>query len=245
MPFEDAGLLDIQFGPEGISFDVTLENATDENQETFFVVKNVSLWMSGFDFQIRENTQSFAAWFARPIVRAFVKRYLMSALESQIADYLREIDFRLYGVQQRAIAATNARPTPANFINAVLRDSIFPQSSNTGPVKAKPTGVTKYGRRGEYVLHIGIMDEELFPDQPPSRISNSRREKLKTRAQQASAEARNQAGAAIGSADQFGDGAKKAMDKGKEEVNGLDAKRKEQQRRESKSEGWRSEAFDV
>jgi len=68
-------------------------------------------------------------------------------------------DFRLYGLQQRAIAATNARPTAANFVNAIVKDTIFPQSSG-GAVKTTSTGVTKYGRRGEFVLHIGV-DEEV------------------------------------------------------------------------------------
>jgi hypothetical protein len=163
-------------------------------------------------------------------------------LESQIAEYLREADFRLYGVQQRAIAAANAKPSVANFINAIVRDSIFPKS-NYDPAKVKPTGVTKYGKRGEYVLHIGVA-EELFPDQPPSRISNNRRQKLQARAKEAQKTAKR----AVGSADQFKGSAIKtlqqAADKGKQEVNGYDAK-KVQQRREEKKEGWRSDAFDV
>lgn len=40
----------------------------------------------------------------------------------------------------------------------MVRDSIFPQSSS-GTVKIKETGVTKYGKRGEYVLHVGVVDE--------------------------------------------------------------------------------------
>ena len=84
---------------------------------------------------------------------------MTSAIEAQIAEYLRVADFRLYGLQQRAIAATNAQPSAANFVNAIVNDTIFPTSSS-GPTKATQTGVTKYGRRGEYVLHIG-MDEEV------------------------------------------------------------------------------------
>lgn len=66
----------------------------------------------------------------------------------------------MYGVQQRAIAATNAKPTAANFINAIVRDSIFPRNLTSGSTRVKPTGVTKYGKQGEYVLHIGV-DEEV------------------------------------------------------------------------------------
>ena len=50
---------------------------------------------------------------------------------------------------------------------------------------------------------------------------------------------------ATGSADQFRQGAQKAADKGQKEANMLDAKKAEQQRRESRTEGWRSDAFDV
>lgn len=73
LPYEDAGLLDVTFGNKGISFDVTLENAAEDDQETFFTVKNVEVTISDFDFQVRENDQWFATWFARPILKAFVK----------------------------------------------------------------------------------------------------------------------------------------------------------------------------
>lgn len=73
LPFEDSGLLDVQFGPQGLSFDVTLENANDEDRETFFTVKEVHTWITGFDFQLRESKASFAAWFARPVIRAFIR----------------------------------------------------------------------------------------------------------------------------------------------------------------------------
>lgn len=86
MPFEDAGLLDIDFGAQGINFDVTLDNADEDDQETFFKIQDVHVWMNDFDFQIRENNASFAAWFARPIVRAFVK--VRSEMSREIhADY--------------------------------------------------------------------------------------------------------------------------------------------------------------
>lgn len=73
MPFEDSGILDVQFGPKGISFDVELENADPDDRETFFTVKKVDVWMEGFDFQVSKNHKWFATWFAKPILRAFVK----------------------------------------------------------------------------------------------------------------------------------------------------------------------------
>ncbi|WVF68948.1 hypothetical protein IAT40_003722 [Kwoniella sp. CBS 6097] len=237
MPFEDSGLLDIKFGPQGISFDVTLENANEEDQETFFTVKDVQVWISGFDFEISKNQKWLATWMAKPVLKAFVKRNLTHALEAQIAEYLRVADFRMYGLQQRAIAATNAKPTAANFISAVFNDSVFPQSSDSGPVKVGSKGVVKYGRRGEYILHIGV-DEDLFPNKPPSYVSNTQRQKLRAAAQTSS-------NRAVGAADQFKGTAKDAAGQAKKEGEQLSAKAQEQKRRDEHSEGWRSDAFDV
>ncbi|EIW73522.1 hypothetical protein TREMEDRAFT_59695 [Tremella mesenterica DSM 1558] len=239
MPFQDSGILSLKFGPKGISFDVTLENADEEDRESFFTVKTVQVDMSGFEFSISKNYHWIATWFASPLLRAVVKRNLTSALEEQIAEYLRNLDFQTFALQQRAIAATNAKPTPGNFIRAVVSDSIFPQQ-RTGPVKVGSKGVVKYGRHGEYLLHIGV-DEELFPDKPAPHLRNPQRQKLKSQA----AQLQGQAKRAVGSADQFKKTAKGGADKAKAEGSNLSARVKEEQRRASRTEGWRSEAFDV
>lgn len=72
-PFEDYGLLDFKFGPEGIDFDVTLENADESDNETFFVVKDVEVKIKDFDFSISKNYRWFATWFAQPFLKAFIK----------------------------------------------------------------------------------------------------------------------------------------------------------------------------
>ena len=72
-PFEDAGLLALTFGPGGVGFDVTLENADEDDRETFFTVKDVKVQLDDFDFTISKNRQWFATWFAKPVLRAFVK----------------------------------------------------------------------------------------------------------------------------------------------------------------------------
>jgi hypothetical protein len=82
---------------------------------------------------------------------------MASALESQMAEYLYTADFKLFALQQRAIAATNAKPSPMNFVNAIVNDTIFPKSSSN--VKAGAKGIVKYGRHGEYLLHIGVDDD--------------------------------------------------------------------------------------
>jgi len=78
----------------------------------------------------------------------------------------------------------------------------------------------------------------LFPNKPPPNVSNKQREKMKAAA---SAVSRS----ATGSGGQAAKEAQKTADQGKKEANELDARMKEQQRRESRTEGWRSDSFDV
>lgn len=199
---------------------------------------------------------------------------MASALEAQIAEYLRQADFKLYGLQQRAIAATNAAPpSPANFVRAVFSDSVFPQSYGKD-LDVRQGGVVKYGRRGEYLLHIGVDEAvsllvyfslhyrslllfppdlqpnplliaQLFPHQPPADISNKQRLKVKAKAQAAASQARR----AVGSADEFAGAAKakgeQAKNEARKEGEDLRFAAQEKKRREERKEGWRSEAFDV
>jgi hypothetical protein len=73
MPFEDYGILDVYFGPKGISFDVTLEPADEDDSETFFTVHGVEVTLENFDYTLSKNSHWFATWFAKPVIRAFVK----------------------------------------------------------------------------------------------------------------------------------------------------------------------------
>ena len=92
---------------------------------------------------------------------------------------------------------------------------------------------------------VQLLTIQLFPNQPPADISNSQRDKIRAKAQVAQAQARR----AIGAGDQFKDQVKGAADKAKNEARkeGEDMRfaAKEKKRREERSEGWRSDAFDV
>ena len=179
---------------------------------------------------------------------------MSDAIESQVREYLQTADGRLFALQQRAIAATNARPSPANFVNAIVSDTIFPKSSNMGPVALGQKGVVKYGRHGEYLLHIGVdedvrlvplslkncTDQQLFPSQPPKHLRNPQREKLKAQAKSVAGQAKQAAG--VSDPKRAAQDAKIKLQK---EGNELDARAREQQRREQRKEGWRSEAFDI
>ncbi|KAL7420693.1 hypothetical protein Q5752_004644 [Cryptotrichosporon argae] len=244
LPFEDSGILDFQFGPDGISFDVTLENADEDDRETFFTVKDVKVHISGFDFKISKNQRWFATWFFKPVLHAFIQRNLSSALESTIVDYLQTLDFKLFAVQQRAIAATNARPSPLNWAKAVFNDSLFGGSA-FGTIQSRgPKGVVKYGRKGEYLLHVGV-DEDLFPDQPPAHVRNQDRLRLKAEAHKVKETLKGAADQFAGQANGAAKDAANAANKVGREANELSARVKEEQRRAERSEGWRSDAFDV
>lgn len=240
MTFEDSGLLDLQFGPKGVSFDVTLENADEGDRETFFTVKNVDVSITGFDFQIRNNDHYIATWFAKAPVRAILLSQITQALELQIAESLRLADLRLYGLQQRTIAATNARPTPANYVKAIFSDSIFgsgPSVGRAGTTRQGPKGLVKYGKRGEYVLHVGV-DEDLFPNKPAPRIRNQNRDHLRGIA----AQGQSAAGSVKNRVQKDAD---KAKDAARSEAKTMTRAAKEQERRERRDEGWRSNAFDI
>jgi hypothetical protein len=89
-----------------------------------------------------------------------MQRNLASALESQIANALTEADFKLYGLQQRAIATANARATnPTDIVRALFNESFFAQNTG-GDIEVRQKGVVKYGRKGEWLLHVGV-DEEV------------------------------------------------------------------------------------
>ena len=37
-----------------------------------------------------------------------------------------------------------------------MNDTIFPRRSTSGPMKIRQGGVVKYGRYGEFILHVGV-----------------------------------------------------------------------------------------
>jgi len=238
LPFEDSGLLDVQFGPEGISFDVTLENATADDRETFFVVKNVDVSISGFDYQIKQNQKWFATWLAKPALRKFLLHNITKTLELQITEMLKSADLQVFAIQQRAIAATNARPTASNYLKAIFSTSVFPTTplaAVTGKTRVGGKGIVKYGRRGEFILHVGV-DEDLFPGKPVG-IETSR-DRLRARI-------KDYTGTATTSLSQIKDDAAAAAGQGLVEGAKLTAEMRERKRREARQEGWRSDAFDV
>lgn len=69
--------------PQGISFDIELENASETDRESFFVVKSVHVDISDLEYAISRN-KSWLLWLASGTVGGLIKKVLKSSLESQV-----------------------------------------------------------------------------------------------------------------------------------------------------------------
>jgi uncharacterized protein Yka (UPF0111/DUF47 family) len=101
--WEDYGLLDLDLGGrDGTSFVVKLENADEEDAESFYKVKRVSVDMSSFQVKVRHTKHWFLNFFLMPFVRPVLRRVFQQLLEEQIRTWLQNQDRSLWAAQQRA-----------------------------------------------------------------------------------------------------------------------------------------------
>ncbi|KAL7416019.1 hypothetical protein BDY24DRAFT_359249 [Mrakia frigida] len=231
--FEDEGLLAVSFDNKGISFDIELENASEADRESFFVVKSVNVDISDLEYAISRN-KSWLLWLASGTVSGLIKKTLKHSLESQIASYLRDADLELYGLQNRAIAATNAKPTALNYVKAVFSPSLFSGSSSS---KLTQKGVVTKGRRGEWVLAVGI-DDQIFKGKAGPSDAHAKRSGAIKKVEEAS----DRAGSAANAAKYTGNGLKIDAEREASKL-GLTVKKTAQE--EARKDGWRSELFDI
>ncbi len=130
----------------------------------------------------------------------------------------------------------------------------------TGSTRLGGKGIVKYGRKGEYVLHVGVDEDvsaggwgyadatsterplscfflyQLFPGKPVG-IETSR-DRFKAKMKEAT-------GSAATTLKQVKNDAADAAGKGLREGARLTAEMRETKRREAREEGWRSSAFDI
>lgn len=83
---QDSGLLDIYVGSQnkdaddGLDVTLTVENAGDEDEESFFVLKKVQVAMTGFDICIHGSQHPLTNWLARGSLRGYLEVQLISAV---------------------------------------------------------------------------------------------------------------------------------------------------------------------
>ena len=89
---EDSGLLDIYLGSEhpdadnGLDITLVLENADEQDRESFFKLKRVDVEIDGFEIGIRESAHPIRNWLARGAVRSFMEIKI-----KQVVSYLLHI----------------------------------------------------------------------------------------------------------------------------------------------------------
>lgn len=101
--WEDYGFLDLDLGGRnGTRFVVKLENADDNDDESFYKVKRVSVDMSSFKVKVRQTKHWLLNFFLMPFVRPVLRRVFQQLLEEQIKGWLQNQDRSLWAAQQRA-----------------------------------------------------------------------------------------------------------------------------------------------
>ena len=119
-------------------------------------------------------------------------------------------------------------------MKAVFSPSLFSASSTS---KLTQKGIVKHGRRGEYLLAIGI-DDQIFPGKAGPSSAHAKRDGALNAAKQFKGKAASVAEAATYKGNDV------AID-GERTANKLGLTVKATARQEAKREGWRSDLFDL
>ncbi|GAA5872596.1 hypothetical protein JCM1840_004849 [Sporobolomyces johnsonii] len=247
---EDSGLLDVFIGSQdpkaddGLDVTLILENAHDEDRESFFRLKKVEVNIEGFDIGIRQSSHPIRNWLARGALRSYMELKVKEVLEEQIAAGFQQLDQQLFLLQYKATAARAAAPDPLAFLRAIFA----PTSSGSLVDEITSTGITKVGPKGEYILAIGV-DEELLPNRLTGLGKQGRDVVGKKRAVESlMEEGRAELGEAIGAAGESVEDLERAgRDVGEaldEEGRKLQRVKERQRKEEERKDGWKSEAFD-
>ncbi|ORY76232.1 Proteophosphoglycan ppg4 [Leucosporidium creatinivorum] len=236
---EDYGLLDIDIGGssgDGLDVTITVENAEEEDRETFFKVKKVDVAIDGFNLSIHDSQHYIRNWFARPALRGYIEKQLIQVLEEQTASAFKSADKAAYELSIKSAGAYGAAPDPLAFLRGIFY---------TSPLSASPlsevtsTGVTKIGPQGEWILSVGV-EEELLPGRrtglavKDSSDVVSRKRALESLAE----EGRNELEAVR-------DQVEGVVEEVGEEADRIKFEAQKQRKEEARRNGWRSQAFDL
>ncbi|KAI5479498.1 hypothetical protein MNV49_003440 [Pseudohyphozyma bogoriensis] len=236
---EDSGFLDVFVGTpgpnadDGLDVTLTIENATSEDRETFFVLKKVEVVIQGFTIKVRGSKHPITNWFARGAIRSYLEKQLVGAMEEKIGELFEAADLAAFKVQQRAIAANAAAPNPMAYLQA-----LFTPSSASSALSFTNTGLTKVGPQGAWILAVGV-EEELLP----GKRTALGRKGDDVVAKKRTAESLMEEGQ---SAFEEGvDKARQAAYDAQDEVEKLEEEYDDAKASETRRDGWKSSAFDL
>lgn len=178
--WEDYGFLDLDLGGrDGTSFVVKLENADEDDAESFYKVKRVSVDMSSFKVKVRQTKHWFLNFFLMPFVRPMLRRVFQQLLEEQIKSWLQNQDRSLWAAQQRAKVINSYSKTAVKngdgvSTKAYLKAIFAPDSDAFEPYGRKSAqprtdvglaeGFRVQGPHNEFKLAIGASySKQLLP----------------------------------------------------------------------------------
>lgn len=242
---EDAGLMDIYIGStkkgadDGLDVTLTVENATEDDRESFFKLKKVDVAVEHFDVYIHNSRHPIRNFFARPAVRTYMEKQFVQVLEEQIAVSFREFDKQAFAYQQRAIGASGAASDPLAFFRGIFAPSFCGIGGGGSGLEwnGQGKGFTKVGSQGEYVLAIGV-DEQLLP----GKLTGLGRQGKDVVARKQAVERLVEEGRSTYEdvRDQVEQVAAEAQDEGERAFD----QHQDALRREQRDDDWRSDAFD-
>ncbi|GAA5971347.1 hypothetical protein JCM3765_007011 [Sporobolomyces pararoseus] len=252
---EDSGLLDIYLGSEhpdadnGLDVTLVLENAQEEDRESFFKLKRVDVEIDGFEIGIRESAHPIRNWLARSAVRSFMEVKIKQVLEEQIAHGFAQLDKSLFALQYKATGAAYAASNPLSFLRAILTPT--PSTSPSLLTEVTSTGITKVDPKGQWILSIGV-EEELLPGKltglgRQGRDVVGRKRQVESLMEEGQSEILSALG--VEDAEDLEQGARQvgeglndaAKEERKKAIRAAAKAKKEEQRRE----GWKSQLFDL
>ncbi|SPO23096.1 uncharacterized protein UTRI_01774 [Ustilago trichophora] len=178
--WEDYGFLDLDLGGrDGTSFVVKLENADEDDAESFYKVKRVSVDMSSFKVKVRQTKHWFLNFFIMPFVRPVLRKVFQQLLEEQIKSWLQNQDRSLWAAQQRAKVINSYSKTAIKSgqgisTKAYLKAIFAPESDAFEPYGRKSAqprtdiglaeGFRVQGPHDEFKLAIGASySKQLLP----------------------------------------------------------------------------------
>lgn len=84
------GLLDIDIGTQranaedGLDVTITIENASEDDRETFFKVNKVEVAVEGFAIRIHDSQHPVRNWLAKPALRSYLETSFISVVRPSL-----------------------------------------------------------------------------------------------------------------------------------------------------------------
>ncbi|KAE8232503.1 hypothetical protein CF326_g2463 [Tilletia indica] len=232
--WNDWGFVDVEIGGQkGCTITVELETAEEKDNEHFYKVLNVDVDTSNFTASVHNTHKPIANTLLFPFARPALRKLLQHTLEETIREQIADMDGKLHDLHQRSIALAQysyqqgSAPSLGGYAKGLFSSSFLPSISSKGSVSVNKRGIVKKGKRGEYLLAIGVSDHLLPGVGGPTGFYQEQAKKAAEEAQRFGL-----AGISI----------KQGIS-----AQAKDVKREARRlaRAESREETWRSDAFDL